>query len=332
MKKLGLSALSLLYCASALGQVAIIGSTGQFSGNVSTTGNLHEGGGYSTQTAAGLWMAYGMDSSITGDVDFISNTAGGGSGGFAWYVTPSSGVLPTLPLMYMNDVGVLYAGGFNGPLTGNASTASAFNHTPSTCTGGQFAYGIGADGTPGCSGALTGSLNGNASTATALAGTPSTCATGSYAYGIGPTGTPGCSNNLIGTVTGNASTATALAASPTNCGSERYPSGINASGTAQNCGPQTLYGSTTSVCTTPSGAGIPGTNVCTTNVTWTNGSFSGGSYYAVCVGVNASGTTAPIIYISGKTSTYVTVSLMAGTASQAGAATYSEIDCQGMAP
>lgn len=185
---------------------------------------------------------------------------------------------------------------------------------------------------------FNGSLNGNAASAsnvpysnlTGPVPTWNQNTTGSAGH-VPYTGLTGSATTWNQNTTGNAATATALAASPSNCGSQRYPSGVNASGAAQNCGPQTLYGTTSSVCSTPSGAGTP-TNTCTTNVSWVNGSFTGGSYYATCTGLNASGTTAPVIFITGKSSTFVTVSLMAGTASQAGAGTYSEIDCVGMQP
>jgi hypothetical protein len=143
-------------------------------------------------------------------------------------------------------------------------------------------------------------------------------------------------NGFVGTLTGNsatstlATTANALASTST-CTAQRMASGINTTGVAQGCSPQTLYGSTASVCTTPNGAGSP-SNTCTTNVPWLNGSFTSGSYYAVCTGDNASGSVAPFIYITAKTTTYVTVSMMSGSASQANAATYSQIDCMGMQP
>jgi hypothetical protein len=151
MKKLGLLLSLLLYSAVALGQVAIVGSTGQFTGNVSTSAMLHEGGSYSTQTAAGLWLSFGNDTSITGETDFINND-GGFSGGFAWYNVPSSGVLPGTPIMTLNNVGTLGITTLNattvnattvnanltGNVTGNVSGGSSVSGTSVSGTNGQF--------------------------------------------------------------------------------------------------------------------------------------------------------------------------------------------------
>jgi hypothetical protein len=114
----------------------------------------------------------------SGETDFV-NDYGTGSGGFNWFFTGSDvGHTWAAGVMGLSKVGNLAVAGtfsagstitapsFSGPLTGNvtgnlsgtvtgslngnASSASAFNHTPSSCGTGQVATGINSAGNSVC--------------------------------------------------------------------------------------------------------------------------------------------------------------------------------------
>lgn len=121
------------------------------------------------------WNASGGN----GETDFV-NDYGTGAGGFDWYATgtSTSHSWGSAPLMILSKTGglavastilspsTITAGLFSGPLSGNvtgnvsgnvtgslagnASTASAFNHTPASCGTMQAMVGISATGAPTC--------------------------------------------------------------------------------------------------------------------------------------------------------------------------------------
>ena len=154
-------------------------------------------------------------------------------------------------------------------------------------------------------GTWNGPVNGNASSATVAASTSGNSATATLA-----------------------ASATQLAATPAQCGAGTFATGITANGTA-NCTPtKTLFATTSSVCTTPSGSGS-----CTTTLTWPSPGFSSGVYIAICSGVNASGagTQGVVVNMSvtSQTQTTVAVTLTNGTANQENTATFGAINCVG---
>jgi hypothetical protein len=280
------------------------------------------------------------NSGATGETDFINQRSVLG-GGFNWYNTNGSTV--GSPLMTLSGGGTLttttFAGAFTGNVTGSLSgslvtaTTGQFGNLVAGCTGcgasvwspGSFSQGSWlAFGNSGGSNVETDFINHYSS------------GTGGFSWWsttASSLSSPLMNLNTSGVLTVNriTGTASALTTSPSNCGAQRAPTGIDASGTAQNCGPQILYGSTSSVCTTPSGSGSVG-NACTTSVPWTSGTFASGTYTATCTGLNPSGVMAPSISIIGQTTTAVSVTLESGTASQAGAASYGSISCIGIAP
>jgi hypothetical protein len=122
---------------------------------------------------------------------------------------------------------------FLGAVTGNASTASAFDHNPSACSAGTFASDIAADGTLTCgTPAGAGDVVGPASsTDNAIARFDST--TGKLLQNSGATIDDSgniTANSFVGPVTGNASTATALASNPSDCSANQFATTIAANG------------------------------------------------------------------------------------------------------
>lgn len=110
---------------------------------------------------------------------------------------------------------------FIGPLTGNASTASALAANPSDCAADTYATTIAANGNLTCS---TVSDSGLATSYLKADGSRALSANwnaGSFDI---------TAQTFIGALTGNASTATALAANPSDCGSNTFAQSIAASG------------------------------------------------------------------------------------------------------
>jgi hypothetical protein len=143
-------------------QGSITGTTGNFSGPVSA-GALTTSGGLTAQQGA----------TITGTISTNNVTATGtgyfGSGLTAASLTTSGGLIAQqgatiTGVITTNNVTAtanVTAGSFTGPLSGNASTATNLQSTPSTCGTSGVAYGIGANGAALCN-ANPGTPTGNA--------------------------------------------------------------------------------------------------------------------------------------------------------------------------
>ena len=116
------------------------------------------------------------------------------------------------------------AAGFIGPLNGNASTASASDHSPTQCTSGLYSQGDTTAWAANCAQVQWGQLGGIPSLVT------------SFNTRTGPVTLTATDVNAVGNITnstsGNAATATALAAAPTTLTSPAVAKGVDASGNA----------------------------------------------------------------------------------------------------
>jgi hypothetical protein len=109
--------------------------------------------GSATGFVNGAWLSWDQ-SLASGEMDFIAQHVSGAAGGFNWYDTSSS-TTPGSAIARMDGhgnlaVATVNATTFAGALSGNASTASAFNHTPSACAAGTVVSGISSTGAPTC--------------------------------------------------------------------------------------------------------------------------------------------------------------------------------------
>jgi hypothetical protein len=117
VKKLALVLSILVASATAHAQVPIVVSTIQATtvnasqsvsaGTLVSAPLIHWGLNYSTQaTPGGGWAAWG--NAAFNESDFINND-NGSAGGFAWWNTPASGVLPGSPILKLDASGNLTA-------------------------------------------------------------------------------------------------------------------------------------------------------------------------------------------------------------------------------
>src|SRR5262249_32617903 len=111
--------------------------------------------------------------------------------------------------------------------TGNAATATAFDHTPTGCTN-QWATGIAASGNLTC--ADISRLNG-----TLLSGLATGILKNTTGTGVPSIAVAGDFPTLNQNTTGNAATATAAQTTPTLCSSGNYARGVDASFNASGC-------------------------------------------------------------------------------------------------
>lgn len=114
--------------------------------------------------------------------------------------------------------------GFIGPLTGNAATASASDHSPTQCGSGLYSQGVTSTWAANCSQVLWNQIGGVPALVTSFntrTGAVTLTATDVDAVG-----------NITNNTSGNAATATAFAATPSNCGAGQSAYGISANGTA----------------------------------------------------------------------------------------------------
>jgi hypothetical protein len=125
--------------------------------------------------------------------------------------------------------GTLSATALSGPLSGNASTATALAADPADCGPNTAATIIGASGALTCS-----------SIATILGYTPVNATTTVNGQALS-------GNVTVSTITGNAGTATALAANGTNCNAGYAPLGVDASGAVESCTQYQPYSANTTV-------------------------------------------------------------------------------------
>lgn len=116
------------------------------------------------------------------------------------------------------------AAGFIGPLTGNASTASASDHSPTPCGSGLYSQGVTSTWAANCTQVLWSQLGGIPALVTSF-----NTRTGSVTLTAADVDAVG---NITNSTSGNAATATALAATPSNCGTGQSAYGISANGTA----------------------------------------------------------------------------------------------------
>jgi hypothetical protein len=175
-----------------------LGAFNQLVGNPQGAGGGFNPGGYTE----GGWLSHNQTGGTIGEADFISLHTAAQQGGFYWYNT--TGTLSGSPLMTLNSAGALtvagvfsnlsgnvignlsgvVTGSLNGnattasSTTGNAATASSFDHTPTPCVAGVAGVtGIAANGTLTCS-------------VTQYAKTTSVNATGSGPYSEAATSVP----------------------------------------------------------------------------------------------------------------------------------------------
>ena len=114
--------------------------------------------------------------------------------------------------------------GFIGPLTGNASTASSSDHSPTQCSSGLYSQGDTTSWAANCAQVLwsqIGSIPSLVNSFNTRSGAVTLTAADVDAVG-----------NITNSTSGNAATATALAAPPSNCGAGQSAYGISANGTA----------------------------------------------------------------------------------------------------
>jgi hypothetical protein len=149
--------------AGNLGITNLHGGTIWLEGPVNVSGTLHASGNASpTTTAQGAYLGWNALSGSTGETDFINNQ-GGGSGGFAFMNTPSSGS-PRTTLMFIKGAGNVGIGTtspanqldvFAQTATANAINGVGFPGSTGTVgvvgTGGVGAQ-IGGDGVQGFGG------------------------------------------------------------------------------------------------------------------------------------------------------------------------------------
>jgi hypothetical protein len=176
---------------------SVSGSIGAFNelvANPQGAGGGFNPGGYTE----GGWLSHNQTGGTIGEADFISLHTSAQQGGFYWYNTTST--LVTAPLMTLSAGGNLSVaslsantnGTHTGPVvgnvtgnattasstSGNAATASSFDHTPTPCVAGVAGVtGIAANGTLTCS-------------VTQYAKTTSVNATGSGPYSEAATSVP----------------------------------------------------------------------------------------------------------------------------------------------
>lgn len=125
-----------------------------------------------------------------------------------------------LPNGTYTATGQITAAQFNGPLSGNATTATALAANPSDAASGYLARGIQANGTVEPAWVETAGTSGSTNPVTSGALYTHNTSAGAHASGVA----------------GNAATATALAANGTNAGSGRIALGVDASGNAETGG------------------------------------------------------------------------------------------------
>jgi hypothetical protein len=367
MKRLLLS-LSLLTsgCAAvAHAQVAVVASTVNASQSVTagtsvSAGTLvsgpliHWGLNYATSTVPGAWAAWG--NAAFNEADFINNN-NGSAGGFAWWNTPASGVLPGSPILKLDASGNLTATGTvqGSSVSSDGGNVSAFSGQlfansfgAFTGNGSYLGYNAGGLGEtdfvtqnggtsglyywyfPSSSGVLgPPSMTFSQATGTLTVQTVHAAFTGNLTGNTNGTHTGNVVGNVTGNVsgssgssTGNSATATALAATPTPCPTGTYANGVNASGTAQNCSHVWLMGATSSVCTTTS------SSPCTGTLNWDSPGFSSTPTRVMCAGASPSGgPQGP--YVTSTSSTTVGYQITPGTASQAVASSFGSVTCWG---
>jgi hypothetical protein len=125
-------------------------STELFNGNMVMAQGQYVGSAF----VNGAWITWDQ-TLANGEMDFIAEHTSGAAGGFNWYDTTSSSSPGSL-IARMDSVGDMSlrslsaTAGLSGTLTGNASTASAFNHTPSACGTGQVSTGVNSAGNATC--------------------------------------------------------------------------------------------------------------------------------------------------------------------------------------
>lgn len=164
--------------------VPVIGSTGSF--GTTFTGNFVvacNGCGETTWSPGaftqGSWISFNQNGGSNGEFDFINLFPSGSNGGFVWF-SQSTGTLNQI--MSLSHGGTLTV----AQVAGNAATATtaanathstttgAFDHTPTTCAVvNAWAFGVAADGTPGC----VDSVRGRTTTVGTTAGTDYATAT-----------------------------------------------------------------------------------------------------------------------------------------------------------
>lgn len=201
--------------------------------------------------------------------------------------------------LYKVDVlGHLTAVALAGPLTGNASTASALASTPTTCTLPNVARGVSANGNAVCS--QPSNVTGNAATATALAATPTQCTGTNFATGVQANGNANCSTP----------SASNILTHPTiNTGVVNNGSGFqHFRNTGGTCGTNGTVG-----------------NTCTTTMNWP-ASFADTNYDVVCTGILQQnyGT------LSVSTKNAGSVVVLVAQVAAGGGASFNEVDCIGV--
>ena len=159
-------------------------------------------------------------------------------------------------------------GGHNGNLTGNASTASASNHSPTQCTSGLYSQGDTAAWAANCAQVQYSQLGAIPALVTSF-----NTRTGSVTLATADVDAVG---NITNSTSGNAALATALAAAGTTLASPAVAKGVDASG---NAIAQTFTGSLSSngYMTLPSGlilqwgslAGLPDNAALSTSLPYT---------------------------------------------------------------
>ena len=116
------------------------------------------------------------------------------------------------------------AAGFIGPLSGNASTASASDHSPTQCGSGLYSQGDTTSWSANCAQVQWGQLGGIPSLVTSF-----NTRTGGVTLTAADVDAVG---NITNSTSGNAATATALAAAGTTLTSPAVAKGVDASGNA----------------------------------------------------------------------------------------------------
>lgn len=254
----------------------------------------------SAATADGFKMVNTSTYGASGSVLKLSQT-GNVTGGAVLLIENSdsdSASIRTSPNNFsVSQSGATTATSFIGPLTGNASTATALSANGSNCSAGSFPLGVDASGASETCTALPTTLTGTANQISVSASTGAITLSIPTSPTLPGTTTGTFSGNLTGNVTGNSSTATALAANGSNCSAGNYPLGVDASGNVENCTSASGGGAATSLAWNglTAATGNHGIDFSTFTNAWT--STTGGHVWT------STGTTQNLFQIHGETRT-----------------------------